>query len=31
MLLAGEAEKELSRALKVQGRQWVDDVKKMYV
>ncbi|PBK96912.1 hypothetical protein ARMGADRAFT_989149 [Armillaria gallica] len=31
MLLAGEAEKELSRALKVQGRQWVDDVKKMFL
>ncbi|KAG7452506.1 uncharacterized protein BT62DRAFT_879840 [Guyanagaster necrorhizus] len=31
MLLAGEAEKELSRALKVQGRQWVDDVKKIFL
>lgn len=31
MLLAGEAEKELSRALKVQGRQWVDDVRKMFL
>ncbi|KAK0210806.1 SNF2 family DNA-dependent ATPase [Desarmillaria ectypa] len=31
MLLAGEAEKELSRALKVQGRQWVDDVKRMFL
>ncbi|KAK0483680.1 SNF2 family DNA-dependent ATPase [Armillaria novae-zelandiae] len=31
MLLAGEAEKELSRALKVQGRQWVNDVKKMFL
>ncbi|KAK0459781.1 SNF2 family DNA-dependent ATPase [Desarmillaria tabescens] len=31
MLLAGEAEKELSRALKFRGRQWVDDVKKMFL